>query len=155
MDRVCSNLDFEIVYLDDILIFSMLEQAHIKNLRELFKRLKENGLVINVEKINFEAIFRFSQLITIINLEEINRMVNHYVRFITSLASTMTTLCNTDRLKAKHLVLSQEMDVAFNKVKKSNTNAIDHFRYHLDWRSFVASTDHKPLNIVINKASEP
>ncbi|KII70333.1 Retrovirus-related Pol polyprotein [Thelohanellus kitauei] len=43
----------------------------------------------------------------------------------------------------------------FDREFLSLSLAIRHFQYHLEGRSFVAYTDHKPLTFAINKASEP
>lgn len=53
MDEICKGLDFVFVYIDDIMIFSRDEAEHMQHLEILFRRLHENGIVINASKSNF------------------------------------------------------------------------------------------------------
>ena len=53
MDSVCQSLDFVFGYLDDILVASTSSQAHLLQLKQLFQRLSEHGLVINLSKCEF------------------------------------------------------------------------------------------------------
>lgn len=52
MHEVCRGLDFAFPYLDDICIASESAEHHKNHLRQIFKRLKEYNLTINVEKVN-------------------------------------------------------------------------------------------------------
>ena len=51
MDMVCCGLDSVFVYLDDILIASPNEAQHHKDLQDLFDRLKQFGLVLNLRNV--------------------------------------------------------------------------------------------------------
>ena len=51
MDTVCQGLDFTFVYIDDILVASEDEDTHLAHLHQLFQRLKDYGLVVNVSKV--------------------------------------------------------------------------------------------------------
>ena len=53
MDSVLQDSDCAFVYLDDILIASSSEKEHLEDLRILFQRLTEQGLVIRLEKCLF------------------------------------------------------------------------------------------------------
>ena len=53
MDSICADLDFIFIYLDDILVASKSLSEHKHHLRVLFKRLSDNGLIINKEKCEF------------------------------------------------------------------------------------------------------
>jgi hypothetical protein len=53
MDTVCQGLDFVFVYMDDILVASKDAAEHEDHLRQLFQRLQDHGLVINVAKCQF------------------------------------------------------------------------------------------------------
>ena len=53
MDRVCQDLNFIFVYIDDILVASKNSTDHKLHLQQLFQCLQEHGLVINVAKCQF------------------------------------------------------------------------------------------------------
>jgi hypothetical protein len=55
MDRILSGLDFCFWYLDDIIVASSSSKQHLAHLHLLFQRLREHGLVINLEKCVFSA----------------------------------------------------------------------------------------------------
>jgi hypothetical protein len=44
---------FVVVYLDDILIFSMSKEGHMENVKKVLQRLKEEALLINLKKSTF------------------------------------------------------------------------------------------------------
>ena len=50
MDRVLAGLPFIFVYLNDILVASPDHASHRHHLREVLRRLRENGLAINPQK---------------------------------------------------------------------------------------------------------
>lgn len=53
MDKLFGDLDFVIVFIDDICIASSNEAEHKEHVRIVLERLKQNGLVINAEKCVF------------------------------------------------------------------------------------------------------
>ena len=53
MDSVLQDIDSAFVYLDDILIASSTEKEHMDDLKAVFKRLMDHGLVIRLEKCLF------------------------------------------------------------------------------------------------------
>jgi hypothetical protein len=55
MDRLMAGLDFVFVYLDDILIASPDQQTHLHYLRLVLERLREGGLLLNMDKCQFGA----------------------------------------------------------------------------------------------------
>jgi len=55
IDEVVRGLDFCYTYLDDIIIASSSPEEHRKHLKELFTRLQQFGIAINVAKCVFEA----------------------------------------------------------------------------------------------------
>ena len=55
MDKVCQELSFVFVYLDDILVASPTVSQHELHLCTLFLTLPEHGLVVNVGKCEFGA----------------------------------------------------------------------------------------------------
>ena len=50
MDTMLADLDFATAYLDDILIKSKNREDHAKHVLEVFKKGKEFGLKLNLEK---------------------------------------------------------------------------------------------------------
>ena len=53
MDMVCHGLEDVFVYMDDILVASPEEASHKLYLTQLFERLREHSLVINLAKCQF------------------------------------------------------------------------------------------------------
>lgn len=53
MHRLFGDLDIVVVFLDDICIASATEEEHREHVRIVFQRLKENGLVLNLDKCKF------------------------------------------------------------------------------------------------------
>ena len=53
MHRVFSDMNFVVVFVDDICIASESREAHHRHVRQVFERLQSYGLVINVAKCKF------------------------------------------------------------------------------------------------------
>ena len=51
MDSVLQDIDSTFVYLDDLLIASSTEKEHMDDLKAVFRRLIDNGLVIRLENV--------------------------------------------------------------------------------------------------------
>jgi hypothetical protein len=47
--------DFVIIYIDDFLVYSSSMEEHVKHLRMVFQRLKENKLYVKFEKCEFRV----------------------------------------------------------------------------------------------------
>lgn len=116
IDVVLQNLDCAFVYIDDILVASQTEKQHIQDLRSVFKKLSDFGLVIRLEKCVFgvremdflghrvsstgttplpskvAALKDFPQPATMKSLQEFLGMVNFYHRFIPNLARILQPL---------------------------------------------------------------
>ena len=147
MDTVCQGLDFVFVYIDDILVASRNATEHKVHLRQLFQRLQEHGLVINVAKCQFgctridflghritqhgaaplpdkvEAIIQFNQPGTAKGLQEFLGMVNFYHRFIPAAARIMQPLFTAIADKPKTLLWNPAMVKAFQDAKTALANA--------------------------------
>uniref|UniRef100_A0AAV1TBR0 Reverse transcriptase domain-containing protein n=1 Tax=Peronospora matthiolae TaxID=2874970 RepID=A0AAV1TBR0_9STRA len=50
MEKIFGDLDFVVVYLDDILVYSSSEKTHLKHLGIVFKRLKKYDVTLNGKK---------------------------------------------------------------------------------------------------------
>ena len=142
MDTVCQSLDFVFVYLDDILIFSRSRDDHKKHLKQLFDRLRDNGLVVSVSKCEFgveeidflghkvnkhgifplpekvDAIRKFPKPNTVKGLQEYLGMFNFYHRFVPSAASILQPLYSASSGKSKLVHWTSDMETAFTKSKK-------------------------------------
>ena len=53
MDTMLSDLDFAIAYLDDILIKSESREEHAEHVKTVFKKIKEYGFKLSIEKCEF------------------------------------------------------------------------------------------------------
>ncbi|BHF71413.1 hypothetical protein SprV_0401447100 [Sparganum proliferum] len=53
IDDILRGLSFIYVYIDDILVASSSEEEHASHLRQIFDRLQQHGLQLNVEKCTF------------------------------------------------------------------------------------------------------
>lgn len=116
MDGVLRGIDFVFVYLDDILVASANKEEHIEHLRQVFRLLAANGLVVNRRKSLFgqselhylghlvsaagitplpsrvEAIANIPVPTSKVELQRFLGMVNYYRRFMPGLASKLHPL---------------------------------------------------------------
>ena len=53
MDNIFNGLDFIFIYVDDILVASRNRREHLIHLREVFRRLQQAGLILNLAKCTF------------------------------------------------------------------------------------------------------
>ena len=125
MDTVCRGLSFAFVYIDDILVASKDTSTHREHLHQLFQRLQEQGLVINIDKCQFgitsldflghfitdegikplqskdNAILNFPRPANTKSLQEFVGMVNFYRRFLPAAAHKMVPLFSALQGKPK------------------------------------------------------
>ena len=116
MDSVFHDIDSAFVYLDDILIASSTEKKHLNDLKAVFRRLTDHGLVIRLEKCLFgvssleflghqvskngsrptqakaKVIQTFPQLSTMKRLQEFLGMINSYHRFMPNISAILSPL---------------------------------------------------------------
>ena len=142
MDSVLQEIDSAFVYLDDILIASSTEKEHLDDLKAVFRRLIDHGLVIRLEKCLFgvssleflghqvskkgssptqakvKVIQTFPQPSTVKGLQEFLGMINFYHRFLPNIAATLSPLYGALKSSKprQELVWSQEMKQAFLNV---------------------------------------
>ncbi|XP_078264112.1 uncharacterized protein LOC144598103 [Rhinoraja longicauda] len=148
MNGVCRGLDFLFVYLDDILVASRSRQEHCAHLRQLFQRLSEHGLAINLAKCRFgvatidflghrvssqgavplpdkvDAIRRFPRPSSVRGLQEFVGMVAFYHRFLPSAAHIMRPLYELLAGKRKTVVWTDEAVTAFDGAKEALARAV-------------------------------
>jgi RNase H-like domain found in reverse transcriptase/Reverse transcriptase (RNA-dependent DNA polymerase) len=120
MDRIFFDLPYSFVYLDDLLVASRSVEDHRRHLREVLRRLQENGLVVNRDKCVFgqrqveflghtiaaggvsplpdrvAAIRRFPRPSTVQELQAFLGLFNFYRRFVPAAAAILRPL--TDAL---------------------------------------------------------
>ncbi|GFQ84417.1 hypothetical protein TNCT_391991 [Trichonephila clavata] len=114
LDSLFRDLPFCFVYIDDILIASRNLDEHISHLKEIFRRLDENGLVLKISKCIFakpevdflghhvsasgirpttgriQAILDFNRPSTVKQLRRFLGMLNFYRRFLPNAAKHQT-----------------------------------------------------------------
>ena len=154
MDEVTAGIDACFPYIDDILIASEDENAHIQHLEDLFRRLNDHGLRINVKKCEFfkdsieflghgitkEGIEPLASKVSVIKdypeptskraLQRFLGMVNFYQRFIPRCAETLSclyALLSTSTEKGKLKWTKQHSD-AFKAIK--NRLSCDFLLFH-------------------------
>lgn len=125
MHSVLDGLSFCYAYIDDVLVASPDFDTHIKHLRLLFERLKNFGIVINLEKCKFvaeevvflghsvnaegvkpvaskvEAIVNYSRPNTVAELRRFLGMLNFYGRFVPNIADKQAPLHDYSRANKK------------------------------------------------------
>ena len=146
MDHTFNGLEFVFIYVDDILVASRNRQEHLLHLREIFRRLKQAGLILNLAKCTFsrpsveflghqvcssgirpltakvEALRRHPKPATVKELQQFLGLLNFYRRFIPGAAKTLAPL--TEQLKgapagSSKLQWSAAMSTAFDTAKAS------------------------------------
>ena len=147
MDGILGDLPFCVVYIDDILIFSPSQEEHLQHIREVLRRLQENGLILHPGKCIFgqtnieflghtissdgvtplpakvEAIRRFPTPTTIKALQEFIGMITYYHRFLPNIAKILAPLHNALKGKPKKLSWPPEADAAFKQAKDALADA--------------------------------
>ena len=149
MDQVLQDLPFVFVYLDDILIASTSPSEHLKHLRQVFERLKENSLIVSFEKCVFgatavdflghqissegcrprsskvSAIHEFPRPTSTKQLHRFVGMINFYHRFIPRCASLLRPLyaAMKGKSQAASIDWTPECITAFSSVKNSLSEA--------------------------------
>lgn len=116
MDSILQDLSGVFVYMDDVLVASPSHQQHASDLRAVFQRLKDNGLIIRPEKCVFgkdsldflghrlcqegicplpakvKAVQHFPRPDTVKQLRRFLGMINYYHRFIPHAAARLKLL---------------------------------------------------------------
>ncbi len=143
MDQLMAGLDFVFVYLDDILIASPDQQTHLHHLRLVLERVREGGLLLNMDKCQFgaasldflghmvsagglqplsshvQAIMEVPRPLDTTQLQRFLSMTNFYRRFIPGTARILLplTVALTGGHK-KQLTWGPQEDAAFQAAKQ-------------------------------------
>ncbi|XP_076394344.1 uncharacterized protein LOC100875763 [Megachile rotundata] len=151
MDVVLRGLDFVFCYIDDVLIASANELEHKEHLKQVFDRLKQYGISININKCLFgspsvrylgylinskgaspvpekvESIVNYTKPNTVADLRRFLGMLNFYRRFIKNAANKQAPLNKYLEGAKKHdkkpIVWTSETEKAFEECKSSLANA--------------------------------
>ena len=140
MDKIFHDLDFVLVYIDDILVMSENEKQHLEHLRIIFERLRKYKLKIRPDKCYFfqpslkylgylidsygaradpDYINKVIELKKPKNPKELERflgMIGWIGKFIPQLSHHTSVLTPLRRKKSKWL-WTNDQDIAFNNIK--------------------------------------
>src|ERR1700719_467914 len=154
MNDIFSDLldTFMVVYLDDILIYSENLKQHIEHVREVLRRLRENGLFLNPVKCEFhtetmeylgfvlsptgllmdtakvKAIQEWPTLRKVKDIQSFLRFANFYCRFIHRYSNIITPMTRLTRKNIPWL-WSDDCQSAFDSLKSAFSSApiLSHF----------------------------
>ncbi|KAJ1045278.1 hypothetical protein NDA10_008131 [Ustilago hordei] len=153
---------YVVVYLDDFLIFSDTEEAHVKHVTEVLTRLRSNRLFAKLSKCEFHTktveflgyiikptgiemdpekvrtVKEWPMLESIHDIQRFLGFANFYRRFIAHfarIAKPLTALVKPIE-RFKKFELPEEAQQAFHKLIQAFTSAgvLQHFDYHLPTR---------------------
>ncbi|KAJ1580818.1 hypothetical protein NDA12_007095 [Ustilago hordei] len=160
---------YVVVYLDNFLIFSDTEEAHVKHVTEVLTRLRNNRLFAKLSKCEFHTkiveflgyiikpmgiemdpekvctVKEWPMLESIHDIQRFLGFANFYRRFIAHfahIAKPLTSLVKpTERFKK--FELPEEAQQAFHKLIQAFTSAgvLQHFDYHLSTRLETNASD--------------
>ncbi|KAJ1597450.1 hypothetical protein NDA14_000114 [Ustilago hordei] len=160
---------YVVVYLDDFLIFSDTEEAHVKHVTEVLTRLRSNRLFAKLSKCEFhtktveflgyiikptgiemdpEKVHTVKEWPMLESIHDIQRFLgfaNFYRRFIAHfarIAKPLTALVKPIE-QFKKFELPEEAQQAFHKLIQAFTSAgvLQHFDYHLPTRLETDASD--------------
>lgn len=147
MDGVLRDVPHVFVYLDDILVASETPEAHREHLRQVFRLLSDNGLVVNrtkcvfgVEELEFlahrvtsagisplpsrvEAIKNFPVPDSKLSLQRFLGMINYYHRFLQKLAEKLYPLYEATKGKGQVISWTPQCQTAFEAAKSALASA--------------------------------
>ena len=151
INRALGDLEFAFVYMDDILVASSLPEEHTVHLREVFQRLKEYHLCLNIDKCVFgaskleflghtiyskgirptaqrvTAIAQFPKSANVVQMRRFLGMVNFYRRNLPHSASTQAPLNaylrDSRKNDRREIVWTEEAEAAFVKIKTDLADA--------------------------------
>ena len=162
-NKLYADLDFVLVYMDDVLIFSKNMEEHMKHLRIFFERLRQHKIYVKLSKCEFcvnkldwlghtisaqgiemdakkvEAIQAISPPKSVKQLQSFLGLINYYHRFIKNLAKISAPL--TDLLKkSRNWEWTVQEQQAFQELKDQITTALVLQPLDMDL-PFIVTTD--------------
>ncbi|CAH8533730.1 unnamed protein product [Schistosoma turkestanicum] len=147
IDSIVRDFDFVHVYIDDLVIASTNVDEHYQHLKLLFRRLSDNGILINPDKcelgkaeikflghvIRHEGILPCEDKVRTImeytvpsSLKELKALlglVNFYRRFIPHAAERLRPLTDLLRGNPRKLELNDDARTAFSEIKRALAQA--------------------------------
>lgn len=172
MDNVLQDMPFAFVYLDDILIASTSAADHVQHMKQVFTRLRENALIVRMEKCVFgkqsldflghristlgctplpakvEAIQKFPRPAKVCELQRFLGILNFYNRFIAHAADLLHPLYLSLRNKKSKdfLEWTEPMCASFDKARSvlSELTRLSHPR---QGATLAVSTDASDIGI--------
>lgn len=151
MDEVVRGLDCCYVYLDDIIVASRNPEEHRKHLKQVFHRLQQSGIVINIDKCVFgasevtflshhisskglmqspqkvQAIQDFKLPTTVKDLRRFLGMVNFYNRFLPNAARNQILLqeaiAGQKKGSQSPITWTKKIKTAFKQLKDDLANS--------------------------------
>lgn len=151
MHRIFADLDFVVVFIDDICVASSSIEEHYQHMRKVFDRLRSNGLVINLPKCRFAqqeveflgyliskdgikplpsrvaAVQQFTRPTTVKDLRRFLALVNGYKRFVrqaTDMQAALRCLITGNKKNdSRKIEWSVEANEAFENCKKALAEA--------------------------------
>ena len=143
INHITSDLDFVVVYLDDVLVFSPDDETYLLHLRKLFERFSKYSLTINLQKCKFgvnsidylghhidssgitplskklTAIQNFPKPSNMRQLRRFVRMIAFYKKFIPKCAEIMRpiyALLSPQHYSKKVVLWNDEAEKAFHEI---------------------------------------
>jgi hypothetical protein len=136
---------FVIVYLDDILIFSKIEEKHLNHLVAVLRRLQQEKLLINIKKSTFmrtkliylgffifanelkmdpkkiEAIKDWPLLKSVFEVRSFHGLASFYRKFIQNFSGISSPMMDKVKKRHKYFHWTEEAEKSFNLLKKKIT----------------------------------
>ena len=147
MDGVLRGIPCLFVYVDDILVASKDPKEHVHKLKQVFRLLSANGLVVNrakcvfgVEELEFlghwvtpsgilplssrvDAVREFPTPDSKISLQRFLGMINYYHRFVPQLANKLHPLHEATKVKGQAITWTPQCQSAFEAAKSALASA--------------------------------